>query len=259
MLVSDVQQSNSVILASTLFRFFSHIGHGRVSRRVKFPELRSKFSFFIHVTHSSVYLLIQPPNLSLPYLPPGIHSCVCFVSLSIIFLRFIHILTRGRISFLVKTNIPLYAFATFCLFTHPLENVWIVFITLFDCKQEKLIIYHSIMADSPPPTFNKGPGGNKIPWPSPTDRITVSFMRGRVYENKQHGCCITCLPHFLFLSPVVGTPTSCFQPASHQGRSADSTYILCHSSYFDSLRVKLLFNSLSIEERVLDNFWPLIK
>lgn len=51
--------------------------------QVEFPELHGKFAFVIHFTHSSVHLLTQSPNLSLPYLPPGNHSCVCFVSFSI--------------------------------------------------------------------------------------------------------------------------------------------------------------------------------
>lgn len=197
--------------------------------QVEFPELLGKFAFVIHFTHSSVYLSSNLPICPSPtYLLVTIVVCVLS---HLTFLRFIHILICGRISFLIKTNIPLCVFTTFCLFTHPLENVWIVSITLFDCKQEKLIIiYHSIVANSPPLTFNKGPGGNKIPWPSPTDRIRVPFMWGRFYENKQHRHLTTCLPHFLFLSPVVGTATSCFQPVSHQGRPADSTYILCLSS-----------------------------
>lgn len=33
-----------------------------------------------------------------------------------------------------------------------------VSITLFDCKQEKLIIYHSIVANSPPLEETKSPG-----------------------------------------------------------------------------------------------------
>lgn len=54
--------------------------------------------------------------------------CIWLLSESMLFARFIHVIAHIRTSFLLwMSNIPLYGYTTFYLFTYQLMDMWVVF------------------------------------------------------------------------------------------------------------------------------------
>ena len=115
MLVSGVQQSESVIYIDPLFlRFFSHIGHYRVLSRVPCAIHTVGSLFVIYFMYSSMYMSIPISQFIFPHpLPPGNHKFVFYICNSIsVFLLF-------ATTFLPQTMKPLQA----PLFSHLYPQV----------------------------------------------------------------------------------------------------------------------------------------